>query len=64
MGRQIPVVIKDDAPSSRLVSAELLKGDVRKRLHAIASWHTRSDADAKDLVAGALVRVLEPEDRP
>jgi DNA-directed RNA polymerase specialized sigma24 family protein len=60
MGRQIPVVIKDDAPSSRLVSAELLKGDVRTRLHAIASWHTRSDADADDLFAGAIVRVLEP----
>src|ERR1019366_25400 len=64
MGRQIPVVIKDDAPSSRLVSAELWKGDVRKRLHAIALWHTGSDADTKDLVADALVRVLEPEDRP
>jgi hypothetical protein len=64
MGRQIPVVIKDDAPSSRLVSAELWKGDVRKRSHAIALWHTGSDADTKDLVAEALVRVLEPEDRP
>jgi DNA-directed RNA polymerase specialized sigma24 family protein len=64
MGRPIPVVIKDDAPSSRLVSAELSKGDVRKRLHAIALWHTRSNADAEDLVADAFVRVLDPEDRP
>jgi RNA polymerase sigma factor (sigma-70 family) len=64
MGRHVPVVINDEAPSSRLVGAELLKIGVRKRLHEIAFWHTRSDADAEDLVADALVRVLEPEDRP
>jgi RNA polymerase sigma factor (sigma-70 family) len=64
MARQVPLVIKEEAPSSRLVAAELSKLDVRKRLHEIAFWHTRSDADAEDLVADALVRVLEPDDRP
>jgi DNA-directed RNA polymerase specialized sigma24 family protein len=30
----------------------------------MAWWHTRSNADAEDLVADAFVRVLDPEDRP
>ncbi len=53
-----------DAPSSRLAIAELEKPTVRERLHKIALWSTSSNAAAEDLVADALVRVLDPDDVP
>ena len=52
------------APSSELVMAELGKPNVSAKLHKIAMWSTKSEADAKDLVEDALMRVLDPEDRP
>jgi DNA-directed RNA polymerase specialized sigma24 family protein len=53
-----------DTPSSKLVATELTKPRVNVRLRQVARWHTRNDAQADDLVADSLVRVLEPEDRP
>src|ERR1700733_6700419 len=53
-----------DSPSSKLVATELTKPRVNVRLRQVARWHTRNDAQADDLVADSLVRVLEPDDRP
>ncbi len=53
-----------DAPSSRLVIAQLEKPNVRERLRAIALWSTESEAAAEDLLQDALVRALDPDDAP
>jgi hypothetical protein len=52
------------APSSVLVMAELGKPGVALKLHRLAWKITQSDADAENLVEDALMRVLDPEDRP
>jgi len=49
-----------DAPSSQRVFAELAKEGVRTKLHRYATWRTRDEDDAKDLVASALVLVCDP----
>lgn len=52
------------APSSLLALAEYRKPREARRLLRYATWRTRSDAEAKDLVADALVRVCDPDDKP
>ncbi len=52
------------APSSLLAIAEYGKPKEASRLLRYAMWRTRSDAEAKDLVADALVRVCDPDDKP
>jgi DNA-directed RNA polymerase specialized sigma24 family protein len=52
------------APSSQRALAELGKKKMRSSLVAIASWSTGSYADAEDLVANAIVAVLDPEKAP
>jgi DNA-directed RNA polymerase specialized sigma24 family protein len=53
-----------DAPSSKLVLAQLSEPTVCARLLKIACWSTKSEADAEDLVADSLIRVLDPDDEP
>lgn len=53
-----------DATSSRLAVAELSKPGVNKRLLMMAMWSTHSEPDAEDLIANALLRVLDPQDAP
>lgn len=50
-----------DAPSTRLVFAELAKKGVREDLLRYAKWRTRDDDEAEDLVADALVVVCDPD---
>ncbi len=50
-----------DAPTSKLVFAELAKKGVRSDLHRYATWRTGDEDEAKDLVANALVVVCDPE---
>jgi DNA-directed RNA polymerase specialized sigma24 family protein len=57
-------VLDADASSSLRVLVELERPTLRQRLHRIALWSTGSDAAAEDLVADALVRVLDPDDVP
>ncbi len=64
LGGSVARVPDPDAPSSRLVVAQLGKPTVKARLHQIARWRTGSDEDARDLVADALIRVLDPDDAP
>jgi DNA-directed RNA polymerase specialized sigma24 family protein len=54
-------VFDKDAPSSKLVFAELAKDGVRTDLHRYATWRTGNEDDAKDLVASALVVVCDPD---
>jgi DNA-directed RNA polymerase specialized sigma24 family protein len=54
-------VFDKDAPSSQQVFAELAKGHVRTQLHRYATWRTRDEDKAKDLVADALLLVCDPE---
>jgi DNA-directed RNA polymerase specialized sigma24 family protein len=49
-----------DAPTSKLVFAELEKDGVRSDLHRYATWRTGDEDEAKDLVANALVVVCDP----
>jgi DNA-directed RNA polymerase specialized sigma24 family protein len=49
-----------NAPTSKLVFAELAKEGVRTQLHRYATWRTRDEDEAKDLVANALVLVCDP----
>jgi DNA-directed RNA polymerase specialized sigma24 family protein len=53
-----------DATSSRLAVAELSKPGVTKRLLKFAMWSTPSEAEAEDLIANTLLRVLDPQDAP
>ena len=53
-----------DAISSRLAVAELSKPGVTKRLLKFAMWSTPSEAEAEDLIANTLLRVLDPQDAP
>jgi DNA-directed RNA polymerase specialized sigma24 family protein len=57
-------VVDANAPSSLRALAELEKPTMRQRLHRIALWSTGADAAAEDLVADALIRVLDPDDVP
>jgi RNA polymerase sigma factor (sigma-70 family) len=53
-----------NAPTSLRVAEQLANQSVRERLVKIAWWSTKNFAAAQDLVQDALVRVLDPEDRP
>lgn len=53
-----------DAPSSKRVLAELAKEGAWENLMKLAGWWTKSEAEAEDLVADALGRVLDPDDMP
>jgi DNA-directed RNA polymerase specialized sigma24 family protein len=53
-------VFDKDAPTSKLVFAELAKDGVRSDLHRYATWRTGDEDEAKDLVANALVVVCDP----
>jgi DNA-directed RNA polymerase specialized sigma24 family protein len=61
---RVGFVLDFDAPSSRFALAEFDKDIVRQRLRAIAGVKTGSESDADDLVANALLRVLDPEGQP
>jgi DNA-directed RNA polymerase specialized sigma24 family protein len=52
------------APSSLLALAEYRKVDNTRHLLRYATWWTRNEASAHDLLADAMERVLDPEDRP
>jgi hypothetical protein len=64
LGVSVARVPDPDTPSLRLIVEQLGKPTVRARLHEMARWRTGSDEDAKDLVADALVRVLDLDDAP
>ncbi|MBV9950165.1 MAG: hypothetical protein JOZ69_25215 [Myxococcales bacterium] len=53
-----------DAPSTKRVFEELEDDELRNGLYCFARWQTWSAADAEDLVAEALMRVCDPEDKP
>jgi DNA-directed RNA polymerase specialized sigma24 family protein len=55
-----PLLFDKNAPSSQRVFAELAKEGVRTKLHRYATWRTRDEDEAKDLVADALVLVCDP----
>jgi DNA-directed RNA polymerase specialized sigma24 family protein len=57
-------VFDADAPSSKRAMEAMRDPQVRRRLHGFARWCTGVDANAKDLVEDALLRVLDPEDAP
>jgi DNA-directed RNA polymerase specialized sigma24 family protein len=52
------------APSSLLALAEYGKPEVARKLIRYANWRTRDVDEAKDLVADALMRVCDPDDKP
>ncbi len=52
------------APSSLLALAEYAKPANARHLLRYATWWTKDDDTAKDLLADAMERVLDPEDRP
>jgi hypothetical protein len=52
------------APSSLLALAEYRKTAEASRLLRYATWRTRDPDEAKDLVADAMCRVCDPEDKP
>ncbi len=58
------VVFDPKAPSSRSALEELAKVGVRMKLLLIARKQTRSDADAEDLIANALVLVCDADRAP
>ncbi len=64
LGVSVAPVLDPDAPSSRLVIEQLGKPTVKARLQQMARWSTGSDVNGEDLVADALIRVLDPEDAP
>jgi RNA polymerase sigma factor (sigma-70 family) len=64
MVRSGGIVIDYDAPSTKQVIARLTDAELRRILLRMAFWHTRSDADAEDLLADASIRVMDPEDQP
>jgi DNA-directed RNA polymerase specialized sigma24 family protein len=53
-----------NAPTSLRVAEQLAIQSIRERLLKIACWSTKNFAAAQDLTQDALVRVLDPEDRP
>jgi hypothetical protein len=57
-------VLDFDAPSSRLALEEFRKTVVRERLMDLATLRAGSEFDADDLVANALLLVLDPDDKP
>ena len=57
-------VFDGDAPSSKRAIEEFRKENVRSRIYRYAVWRTQSEADADDLVADAMIRVLDPASRP
>jgi len=57
-------VFDADAPSSKLAMEQFGQNVVRARLLKIAICRTPSRADAEDLMAAALMRILDPDDRP
>jgi len=60
-----PAVFDPKAPSSLLALAEFAKASVRKILFKIATWSTGgSEADAEDLIAAAMLLVLDPAMNP
>ena len=52
------------AKSSLLALGEYGKPSEGKRLLRYAMWRTRNAEDARDLIADAMVRVCDPQDRP
>jgi DNA-directed RNA polymerase specialized sigma24 family protein len=52
------------APSSMSAIEEFRKEKVRTSIYRYAVWRSRSDADGEDLVADALILVLDPDRRP
>ena len=52
------------APSSLLALAEYAKPDVARHLLRYATWWTKNEHTAHDLLADAMERVLDPADRP
>jgi DNA-directed RNA polymerase specialized sigma24 family protein len=63
IGSAIPV-FDPNAPSSQRALVELGKKKIRVSLVHIARWSTGSDADAEDLVANAILAVLDPDKTP
>jgi hypothetical protein len=57
-------VLDFDAPSSRLALEQFLQPIVRERLMDLAKLRTGSEFEADDLVANALLLVLDPDDKP
>lgn len=57
-------VFDGDAPSSKRAVEEFGKEGVRSRIYRRAVWRTQSEAGADDLVADAMIRVLDPPSRP
>ena len=53
-----------NAPSSRAALAEMQKTTVKTRVLAIARGRTRSAADGEDLVADAMILIMDPEKAP
>lgn len=52
------------ALSSRRALAEYAKPEVARHLIRYATWRTKSVVEAQDLIADAMVRVCDPDDRP
>jgi DNA-directed RNA polymerase specialized sigma24 family protein len=52
------------APSSLQALAEYARPENARHLLRYATWWTKNEGTAKDLVAGAMERVLDPADRP
>jgi DNA-directed RNA polymerase specialized sigma24 family protein len=52
------------APSSLLALAEYAKPEIARKLIRYASWRTRDPDEAKDLVADAMIRICDPDDKP
>lgn len=52
------------APSSLRALAEYTKPENARHLLRYATWWTKNEGTAKDLIADAMERVLDPEDRP
>ena len=53
-----------NAPSSQRAIEEFRKEEVRASLYRYAAKRTQSLADAEDVLADALIRVLDPDDKP
>jgi DNA-directed RNA polymerase specialized sigma24 family protein len=59
-----PRVYDPRAKSSLLAIAEYGKPKEGERLLKYATWRTKNEEDARDLIADAMVRVCDPQDKP
>jgi DNA-directed RNA polymerase specialized sigma24 family protein len=61
---RVGLVLDFEAPSSKRVVKQLDTPGVRDRLVQIARWSARTESDPEDLVAEALLWVLDPDRMP